>query len=278
MKDLKRNMSMKSKILFLGLCITAFTAGAQYPQKLPIDFNSFFSATATGALLEKGEYQLAVQDGSNPVLANQWNRGGKNTEWNGVSAVTEQSKLSYSTYIDNNAGKAIVLNPEIDGVRSTVYSLTTKSEYTNETFYLGALINISDAPKLGDQFLALDGNYSGKQQRARVCVKSSETKGAFNIGLGWETTASSWSGDLQYGTTYLVVIKVTPSSKGAESASLYVNPEIGGKEKNETQINSVSSTEADMKKIRGILIRQRSHLGGEIAGLRFSSSWSDVVK
>lgn len=271
---------MKSKILFLGLCIIAFTASAQYPQKLPIDFNSFFSAKATGAgaVIEKGEYQLAVQDGSNPVMANQWNRGGKNTEWNGVSALTEPNNLSYSTYIDNNAGKAIVLNPEIDGIRSTVYSLTTKSEYTNETFYLGALINITKAPNSGDQFLAFDGNYSGKQQRARVCVKASETKGAFNIGLGWEATADSWSGDLQYGTTYLIVIKVTPSSKGAESASLYVNPKIGGKEKNETEIGSVSGIEADLKKIRGILIRQRTHLGGEIAGLRFSNSWSDVVK
>jgi len=271
---------MKKKIIFLVICMATITASAQYPQKLPIDFNSFFSASATGtgSQLEKGEYQNSMQDGSNPIQANQWNRGGKSTEWNGASASTEASNLSYSTYIDNDAGKAIVLDPEISGIRSTVYSLTSASEYTNETFYLCALINISKATNSGDQIIAFDGNYSGNQQRARVCVKSSATKGAFNIGLGWKATADSWSGDMLYGTTYLIVLKVTPSSKGAESASLFVNPKIGGKEKGETAIGSVSGPEADLKRIRGILIRQRANQGGKIAGLRFSNSWSDVVK
>jgi len=271
---------MKKKIIFLVVCLAAITASAQYPQKLPLDFNSFFSASATGtgSLLEKGEYQNSIQDGSNPVQVNQWNRGGKSTEWNGASASVEACNLSCSTYIDNNAGKAIVLNPEINGIRTSVYSLTSANEYSNGTFYLSALINISKATNSGDQIIAFDGNYSGNQQRARVCVKSSETKGSFNIGLGWKATAESWSGDLQYGTTYLIVLKVSPSSKGPESASLFVNPKIGGKEKGETAVGSVSVPEADLKRIRGILIRQRANQGGKIAGLRFSNSWSDVVK
>jgi hypothetical protein len=271
---------MKNKIIFLVICMAALTATAQYPQKLPLDFNSFFSVKATGVatLLEKGEYLVTVQDATNPVKENQWNRSGKSVEWNGVSASLENSTLSYSTYIDNNAGKAIVLNPEIDGVRTAVYSLTSGSEYTNETFYLSALINISKASGSGDQFLSFDGNYSGNQQRARVCIKSSDKKGTFNIGLGWKAVPETWSGDLQYGTTYLIVLKVSPSSKGAESATLFLNPKIGGKEAVETAIGSVSVPEADLKRIRGILIRQRGNVGAKIAGIRFGNKWDEVVK
>jgi hypothetical protein len=270
---------MKKKILFLVICMATLAANAQYPQKLPLDYNSFFAGTATNASsLEKGEYKATIQDGTTPLMVNQWNRGGKSTEWNGTSALIENSTLSYSTYIDNNSGKAIVLNPEIPGIRATIYSLTSSSEYTNETFYLSALINIAKASSSGDQFLAFDGNYSGNQQRARVCVKSSATRGAFNIGLGWKATAETWSGDLQYVTTYLVVIKVTTSAKGAESASLYLNPKIGGKEADETSVGSVSGFTADLKKIRGICIRQRPSVGGKIAGIRFGNSWTDVVK
>jgi len=272
--------SMKSKIISLVISMATFTVTAQYPQKLSLDFNSFFSAaaTGTGAQLEKGEYQITLQDATNPVKENQWNRSGKSTEWNGVSASLENSTLNYSTYIDNNAGKAIILNPGIDGVRTTVYSLTSASEYTNETFYLSALINISKASGSGDQFLSFDGNYSGNQQRARVCIKSSDKKGVFNIGLGWKALAETWSSDLQIGTTYLIVLKVSPSSKGTEAASLFLNPKIGGKESAETAIGSVSVPEADLKRIRGIVIRQRGNVGAKIAGIRFGNKWDEVVK
>jgi hypothetical protein len=271
---------MKKRILFLIVWMGTLTTAGQYPQKLPIDFKSFFAATATGSgsSLENGEYLGSTQDGTTPLLANQWNRGGKNTEWNGASAVIENSTLSYSSYVDNNAGKAIILNPEIGGTRATIYSLTSESIYKDDTFYLSALVNFSGATSSGDQFLSLDGNYTANQQRSRVCVKSSSNKGYFNIGLGWNSTATTWSDDLKYGTTYMIVMKVTLSASGTESASIFINPEIGGKESGETAISTVTSSSADLKKIKGIYIRQRPGLSGIVAGLRFSNRWADIVK
>jgi hypothetical protein len=272
---------MKKSITLLLVCLTILTVNAQFPQKLPIDFNSFFAANAIGSesVLEKGEYLKTTQDDSNPVKADQWNRSGKLTsnEGGGVSPVVEPSTLSFSTYSDNNTGKEIILDESITSIRSTIYSLTSSNEYSGGAFYLSALINISDATANGDQFLSFDGNYTGNQQRARVCVKSSANKGYFNLGLGWNATATTWSADLPYGTTNLIVVKVTPSAKGAESASLFVNPKIGGKEVGETITGSVTGN-ADLKRIRSIYLRQRANLGGKIAGLRFGNNWNDVVK
>lgn len=272
---------MKKSITILMICMATFIANAQYPQKLPLDFKSFFDTKAIGSesSLEKGEYTNTTQDDTNPIKENQWNRNGKINPADAptVSPVLEPSKLSFSTYIDNNAGKAIILNPETAAVRASIYSLTSSSDYTDEVFYLGALVNITKASNSGDQFLSLDGNYTGNQQRGRVCVRSSENKGFFNLGLGWKETTTTWSPDFPYGTTVFVVVKVNPSAKGAESASLYINPKIGGKESGETAIASVSGN-ADLKRIRSIYIRQRPNLGGKIAGLRFSNRWEHVVK
>ncbi len=272
---------MNKNLTILFVWLVTFTASAQYPQKLPIDYKSFFAAKAIGSelSLEKGEYTNTTQDGANPIKGNQWNRSGKITVGDSVSMspVIESSKLSYSTYIDNNAGKAIILDPEIAFLRSTIYSLTSSNEYTDEALFLSALVNITKASNSGDQFIALDGNYTGNQQRARVCVKSSANKGFYNLGLGWKETASSWSADLPYGTTILIVVKVSPSGKGAESASLFINPKIGGKESGEA-ITASAEGNADLKRIRGISIRQRPNLAGKIAGLRFGNKWEDVVK
>lgn len=263
------------------ICMATLIASAQYPQKLPLDYKSFFDTKSIGSesLLEKGEYTNTTQDDTNPIKENQWNRNGKINADDAptVSPVIEQSKLSFSNYADNNAGKAIILNPETAAVRASIFSLTSSSDYTDEEFYLGALVNISKASNSGDQFLSLDGNYTGNQQRGRVCVKSSANKGFYNLGLGWKETATTWSADLPYGTTVFVIVKVNPSAKGAESASLFINPKIGGKESGETAIGSASGN-ADLKRIRSIYIRQRPNFGGKIAGLRFGNRWEDVVK
>lgn len=262
-------------------CMATLIASAQYPQKLPIDYKTFFTVGAVGSelSLEKGEYTNTTQDDTNPIKENQWNRNGKINPADAptVSPVLEPCKLSYSTYVDNNAGKAIILNPETTAVRASIYSLTSSSDYSDEEFYLGALVNISKASNSGDQFLSFDGNYTGNQQRGRICVKTSENKGFYNLGLGWKETATTWSTDMPFGTTIFVVVKVNPSAKGAESASLFVNPKIGGKESGETAIASVSGN-ADLKRIRSIYIRQRPNLAGKIAGLRYSNKWEDIVK
>jgi len=292
---------MKKITIIFALCTCFLFAKATYPQTLPIDYSSFFTATATGAdglTLEHGVYADATQTASAPLKANQWSRSGKLTsgEGAGVSPVIENSTLSFSTYIDNNAGKAIILDPNIQPssvtssiFRSTIYSLTSLSSDYFGTFYLSALVNLSGVTTtVGVDFITFDGNYAGNTQRGRVYAKASSNAGNYQMGVGFDGVATAgtvtagvnnWSVDLAYGTTYLIVLKFTTAATGGtETASLYINPTPGVTEAANASLNNTVSGTAGMKSIKGITIRQRPEIGGKVAGLRFSNIWEDVVK
>jgi len=285
---------MKKLTIIFALCSCFLLAKATYPQTLPIDYSSFFTATAMGTdglTLEKGVYADATQTASAPLMANQWSRSGKLTsgEGGGVSPGIENSTLAFSTYIDNNTGKAILLDPNIQpstvtssSFRSTIYSLTSLSTDYFGTFYLGALVNLSTVTSTtGIDFMTLDGNYAGNSQRGRVFVKAGSTSGFYQMGVGFSgaTDVSAWSGDIALGSTNLIVLKfTTAATNGTEIASLYLNPVPGVSETATSGLNNTVSGTAGMKSIKGIVIRQRPGMGGKVAGLRFSNNWEDVVK
>ncbi len=292
---------MKKIIIILTLCLAFLAAKATYPQTLPIDQTSFFAPTAInadGVNLEKGVYADATQTATAPLMANQWNRSGKLTsgEGGGVSPLIENSTLSYSTYVDNNAGKSIILDANIQPstvasstFRSTIYSLTSSSSDYFGTFYLSALVNFSGVTTTtGVDFLTFDGNYAGNTQRGRVFMKASGTTGKYLLGVGFDGVVTggtvtagvnTWSGDLAFGTTYLIVLKfTTAATAGNEIASLFINPTPGETEAATTSLNNTVSGIAGMKSIKGITIRQRPGIGGKLAGFRLSDNWADVVK
>ncbi len=292
---------MKKITLLSVLCFCFVLAKAAYPQTLPIDYISFFAATAInadGLNLERGVYADATQTATAPLMANQWNRSGKLTsgEGAGVSPLIEKSTLNYSNYIDNNAGKAIILDPNIQpssvassSFRSTIYSLTSASSDYFGTFYLSALVNFTGVTTTtGVDFLTFDGNYAGNTQRGRVFIKASDTSGKYLLGVGFDgvTTGGSvtagvntWSGDLTFGSSYLIVLKfTTAATSGTETASLFINPTPGETETASSSLNNMVSGTAGMKSIKGITIRQRPGIAGKLAGFRFSDNWTDVVK
>lgn len=280
---------MKKITLILMLCTLTLAAMA-YPQTLPIDYTQFFATTAIGSSisLEKGVYLTT----SDPLMANQWNRSGKliSGEGGGVSPVIENNTLSYSTYIDNNLGKAILLDPNIlpdpnvtsSTFRTTIYSLTSSSSDYNGSFYIGMLVNMTTVSSSGIDFLAMDANYTGNSQRGRVFVRSTASPaGYYQMGVGFSGTSDvgTWSADLALGTTYFIVLKYTTApTGGTETATLYLNPTLGETEAATTSmVNTVSATAA-LKSIKGFIIRQRPNMGGKLAGIRFSDNWEDVVK
>ena len=72
---------MKKITLLLVMCSFSVMLMA-YPQTLPIDYNSFFAASAIGTNpnLEKGIYTTT----SASIMQNQWNRSGKLTSGEGA--------------------------------------------------------------------------------------------------------------------------------------------------------------------------------------------------
>ncbi len=282
---------MKRITLLLVLSLLFEIAKATYPQTLPIDYPQFFKPTAIGVnpALENGIYT----SGTATINPNAWNRSGKLTagEGGGVSPVVEASTLNYSSYIDNNAGKAILLDPNIAAdpnvasstFRTSVYSLTTLATDYVGTFYAGMLINFSAVAGSGVDFFGFDSNYTGNAQRGRIFIKASANAGYYNVGIGFsgvsDIPTAAWSQDLAIGTTYFVVAKINVAATGTESNALYVNPGLGILETSATPLSNYSTTfTAALKSIKGLVIRQRPGIGGKIAGIRFSNNWSDVVK
>lgn len=279
---------MKKITLLLAFC-SIYVIAKAYPQTLPIDYQQFFATSAMGTdpSLEKGIYTSSTAT----IMPNQWNRSGKLTagEGAGVSPIVENSTLNYSTYVDNNIGKAINLDPNIQAdpnvsgstFRTTIYSLTSSStDYTGKAFYAGMLVNFTTVTSTsGTDFFGFDSNYTGNAQRGRIFVKASVNSGYYNMGIGFSSTSdvSAWSGDLTLGTTYFIVAKIIPASSGSETIALYINPAIGATEA-ESAVNNTGSYTAALKSIKGLIIRQRPGMGGKIAGIRFGDNWSDVVK
>jgi len=262
-----------------------------YPQQLPLTSVDFFAASATGESpdLEKGAYGGTTS--SFPIMRDQWNRSGSSAQ-NGLSPVVEDNSLSYSNYIDNKAGRAIVLDKNNEA-RASIYSLTDGTHFRNNYFYLSVLVNFSSAPATEAVFLGWDGNYTANQQRGVAYVKSDGN--GFKIGYGASSIASTikgWSETLNFNQTYLLVMKGYGANSGSDDYALYINPEIGNSESQSAAnlIASISNnglignvvegvTVSRMTNgIRGITIRQNTDIGATLAGLRFSHSWAHVVQ
>lgn len=271
------------KHLFLAASLVATMAlYADYTQTLPLTYEDFFRAeaiNASGDSLERGAY-TGTDQASVSIIADQWNRSGKSADQYGKNPVVQTNTLSYGAYVDNLAGKEIVLeNLGSSGsdLRSSIYSLKSNYDYSGNTYYLAALINVSSASGKGD-VLAFDGNYTANAQRARLFIqKASSTQ--FCLGLGWNDDPTTYTGGFDFNTTHLVVIKITPvnsSDANVESATLYVDPDLDKDEEHNTALDTVTGN--GLKSIRGITVRQRVKVGAKLAGLRFGTSWADVVK
>ena len=269
---------MKKLYFIVALSLISLVAKAAYPQTLPIDYTSFFAngATFDQSTLEKGTYTTS----GDAILANQWNRGYSIAGYQ--SPTLETSTLNYSTYINNSAGKSIVLNSAADAARSSIYSLTAFSTasagYFEGSFYLSALINVSSAPSSTVVFLSFDRSHLSNTYRARTYIKSSGS--GYVIGTGLTSGPSTYSSVLTYNQTYLIVIKLTNSATTTEGAYLYVNPIVGDTESNNSSkmVGTGVSAAAASLYIKGIDVIQNAGLGAKISGLRFSNNWADVVK
>lgn len=253
---------MKKLTLLFALSAFTLIAEAQYPQTLPIDYKSFFAPSAiAGDSLVKAIYEIPLKS---PILVNQWN------SLTTGNAVIEPSTLSFSTYCDNNKGKAVLTE---SSRKYAIYSLTTGSQYSGKAFYLSALINLS-AIRHGDFIVSFGKDYWGNYLRGKL-YPMTNGKG---YSLGVQSSAEpivTGATVLNKNQTYLVVLKITPSTSGVETLSVFVNPTIGAAEPT-TQEATTSTETPILRQIQAIVLRATAK--GKIAGLRYSDKWADVVK
>lgn len=286
---------MKKITLFIVLCFSIAWSHAQYPFTLPLTFSNFFASSAMGESpkLEFGQYAAATD----AINQNKWNLTRATSAQTGESPVVEDNALSYSNYIDNNKGKAIVLN-KTNTSRASVFSLVNDFEFRSRFVYVGVLVNFSSAPANETSFLHWDGDYTANNARGVAFVKADGEDG-FKIGFGASTAATikGRTEKLNFNQTYFLVLKayaagtVASGDTGIDIYTMYFNPVIGNTEAQsagnliaeitnngvaghiiETAVSRMSNG------VRGIVVRQNTDIGAKIAGLRFSDNWEDVVK
>ena len=270
---------MKKHLLTIAALATSMLLSAQYTQELPLDYEDFFRADAVaegGAALERDAYTGTTQ-GTGVIKVNQWNRGGKGGDDGGENPAIAASTLAFGSYIDNRKGSEIQLAKLSTGTRASIYSMQESYTYSEQPFYVALLVQISSVTSSTADIFACDGNYTANAQRARMFIGPSGS--GYKIGVGWNGAPSDWSPELEFGSTHLVVIKVTPDKENgtdAESAVFYLDPDLDAAEADQTPVSTVVGN--GLKSVRGLTVRQRSNCAGKIAGIRFGASWTDVVK
>ena len=280
----------KVSLLLAALTFACVSVFGDYSQVLPLNYEDFFRADAIaedGEHLERDAYASTTQGSSGEALkANMWSRSGKAADQGGDNPAVAASTLEYGNYIDNLKGKEIILANlplvgEATQTRASIYSLKSNYDYSGAPYYMAALIQINEATGKGD-ILAFDGNYTANAQRARLYANKQGS--GYKLGLGWNGDPETWTAELAFGSTHLVVMKIVPcgdvSGEQTETGALWIDPDLSKSEAENTVFAEVSYTNSSslFKSVRGITIRQRSKIGGKIAGLRFGANWADVVK
>ncbi len=284
------------KKLFLGIAAIAasISLNAQYVQTLPLDYTDFFRADAIaedGEHLERGAYIVgAAQGTNNPFMGDQWNLSSKSDYRARTNPNLVSSELSWSNYIDNAKGKAIVFDGSVSDTRISIYSLQSNNTYSSsdgsKVYYLAALVNFTTvSSSAGVDFLSFDGNYTSTTARGRVCVKKGSSSSKHHIGMEYSSTPGTstvWSSELNGGDTHLIVVKIKPNTDkntdNIESADLWLDPDLSKSEAENADAKIVSVTGKGIGSIRGINIVQKKNLTGQVAGLRFGDNWADVAK
>ena len=247
---------------------TSVTVIKPYPQTLPIDYNQFFAPTAINTNSTDLVKEVYANLTTATILANEWTAQSVL-----VSPTVETNTLSYSNYIDNNAGKAVVFPLTTPNRNSVFYPLTISTAYTAKPFYLSTLINLSSF-RSADPFIMFGSSIYGNFQRGKVQVVTNGS--GYSLGVQFNTeTAVNGTTVLNKNQTYLLVAKIIPAASGTETLSVFVNPVIGGTEPITAEATTSIST-AQLLTVKGIALR--ATITGKLAGLRFSDNWADVVK
>ena len=270
---------MKKNYIAIGFFIVAilFSTSLRAAISFPFDYNSFFAGSAInsgGTSLETG----------NTNAISTWVVGNAGT--NAVSPTLSNNNLSYSNYIDNNAGKKISLASLIAGstARTSAFTLTTSgTDLTSGPYYLSFLLNVSSVTGSALNIISYGNGNTGGTLRGRLYMKA--VTGGYVLGATIDGSPLSYfSADtLKTGTTNLIVLKhkidLSSTTAGSGTTSVFVNPTPGATEPASASATATeTSAVTNLDCVKSIVVTQNVGVAAEIAGIRLSNSWADVVK
>ena len=269
---IKNSLTMK-KIYFL--LIAVFCVNGVWGQTLYEDFNYTVGGNIGGNLATSG------------TTNNNWT-----THSNSLAGTINvlSGSLNY-TGLQSSTGNRVAI-PGSNATVSRDVNRAAGLAASQNTTYFSFLLNVVNATQLGTTFGTTGTNYfmhlstvngtAAANFTSKVHIRSTNAAANFRLGIS-ETgnTPIEATGDLTFGTTYLVVVKyVYNNTAGFDLATIWVNPaSLGGTEPSggitgpgSANVSSYNSSNT------GICIRNAGNTpNAEIDEIRVGTTWAQVT-
>jgi Secretion system C-terminal sorting domain len=226
----------------------------------------------------------------------------------GTAATNTGSNNNWSTHSSSNSGVISLVSNNlsyegllsssgnrinIPGNNSTVprdVNRATGLTGSPSVAYLSFLLNVIDNTQLGtthvdNGYFISFGQTSGNSVTtlfSRVSIRSVNSAANYRLGINNTTsgtpTYSDFTTDLNFGTTYLVVVKYNFNGGSNDIATIWVNPSsLGGSEPSGGTTNS-SGTSTSPSTFASVCIRNSSSTpNADIDEIRVGTTWASVT-
>ena len=223
--------------------------------------------------------QLLVEDFNYPVGDSLTGHGWTKHSGAGLTILVQNGSLTYTGYPSSGIGNHVNIQGG-SGSREDV-NKGIDSFYTNgDVIYYSFLVNVASAATTQDYFIHIGNRVSPTAFTlfaARVFVQ--DVSGNLRFGISNTSTQTMGTTDFSYNTTYLVFVKYTINTAGADECKLWVitsGVPVSEAAAGTPEVTNTATNGQDI--IDAIAMRQ----GGQtysvlVDGIRISTIWSDLV-
>jgi plastocyanin len=205
--------------------------------------------------------------------------GWTNHSGTGTFQTVAAGSLSYPGYPSSGIGNHVVIAGGA-GSREDVNQSFDEQNVNGAVMYFSFLVNVASAFATADYFIHIGDRVAPNAFTlfaARVFVQ--DDTGNLKFGLSNTSTVTMGTTNFVYGTTYLVFVKYTISTAGADECKLWVFS--SGVPSDETSAGTPEVTNSATNGqdiIDAIGLRQGGQAySAQVDGIRLSTTWSDLI-
>ncbi len=223
--------------------------------------------------------QLLVEEFDYPEGDTLTNHDWSNHSGTGNFITISTGSLYYYEYLSSGIGNQVVLAGG-SGSREDVNTGITEQNTNGASVYYSFLINVVSASNTADYIIHIGDRSSPTSFAlfsARVFIQNES--GNLKFGLSNSTTATMGTTNFSYGITYLVFVKYTINTGGADECKLWVfstGVPLSEVAAGTPEVTNTSTSGQDV--IDAIALRQGStSYSAAIDGIRVSTIWDELV-
>lgn len=197
----------------------------------------------------------------------------------GLTILVQSGSLTYGGYPSSGIGNHVVIAGG-GGSREDVNQSFDEQNVNGSVIYYSFLANVASAFATADYFIHIGDRVSPTAFTlfaARVYVQ--DVSGNLRFGMSNTSTSTMGTTNFSYGTTYLIFVKYTINTGGADECKLWVFS--SGVPPDETsagtpEVTNSATTGQDI--IDAIALRQGAQAYSvQVDGIRLSTTWSDLI-